>query len=165
MVVWEPSGFPANGVQLFDIAVVRSDGHHVVLGQGSIHHLLQGPADVTAGIQLGGGVLGVADDITVGEVGDDEVVFPQGARHSPGHLRQGELRLLVKVDAFGRGTHTSSSPGKEVFSPPLKKKVTWANFSDSAQWNWVFPASERTWAKGFTTCSGAKAMGRCLNLS
>ena len=52
-----------------------------------------------------------------------------------------------------------------LFSPPLKKKVTWANFSDSAQWNWVFPASERTWAKGFTTCSGAKAMGRCLNLS
>ena len=51
---------PGNGVQLFDIAVVRSDGHHVVLGQGSIHHLLQGPADVTAGIQLGGGVLGLS---------------------------------------------------------------------------------------------------------
>ena len=113
---------PGNGVQLFDIAVVRSDGHHVVLGQGSIHHLLQGPADVTAGIQLGGGVLGVADDITVGEVGDDEVVFPQGARHSPGHLRQGELRLLVKVDAFGRGDAHILFTGEGGVFPAVEEK-------------------------------------------
>ena len=66
---------------------------------------------------------------------------------------------------LGEGKHRSSSPGKALFSPPLKKKVTWANFSLSAQWNWVFPASLSTWARGFTTLAGAKAMGRSLNLS
>ena len=66
---------------------------------------------------------------------------------------------------LGEGMHTSSSPGKALFSPPLKKKVTWANFSLSAQWNCFLPASLRTWARGFTTLAGAKAMGRFLNLS
>ena len=66
---------------------------------------------------------------------------------------------------LGEGTCRSSSPGKGWFSPPLKKKVTWAYFSDSAQWNCRSPASPITWARGFTTFSGAKAMGRSLNFS
>ena len=66
---------------------------------------------------------------------------------------------------FGDGTRRSSSPGNGWFSPPLKKKVTWAYFSLSAQWNWRRPASLMAWASGRCTFSGAKAMGRSLNFS
>ena len=66
---------------------------------------------------------------------------------------------------FGDGTRTSVSPGNGWFSPPLKKNVTWAYFSLSAQWNCRSPASLITWARGFCTFSGAKAIGRCLNFS
>ena len=115
-------GLAGGGVQLFDVAVVRGHGHHVVPGQSGLHHLLQGPADVAAGLQLGGGVLGVADDVAVGEVGDDKVVFPQGVRHGPGHLRQGQLRLLVKVDALGRGDAHILLAGEGGVFPAVEEK-------------------------------------------
>ena len=56
-----------------------------------------------AGLQLSGGVLGVTDDVAVGEVGDDEVILAQGIGQGVGDLGQGQLRLLVEVDALGGG--------------------------------------------------------------
>jgi len=70
-----------------------------------------------------------------------------------------------KGTPLGEGMHLSVSPGNGAFSPPFRKKVTWANFSDSAQWNWLFPAWEITWASGISTREGAKAMGKSLNFS
>jgi hypothetical protein len=36
-------GLAGGGVELFDVAVVGGDCHHIALGQGIAHHLLQGP--------------------------------------------------------------------------------------------------------------------------
>ena len=45
----------------------------------------------------------MADDVAVCEVGDHEVVLAQSLGHFFHHLGQGQLRLLVKVDALGGG--------------------------------------------------------------
>jgi hypothetical protein len=44
-------------------------------------------------------------------------------------------------------------------APPLKKKVTWAYFSVSAQWNWARPASLTTLATVTSGISWRKAQG------
>ena len=58
---------------------------------------------MAAGLDFGGGVLCVADDVAVCKVGDHEVVLAQSLGHFFHHLGQGQLRLLVKVDALGGG--------------------------------------------------------------
>ena len=96
-------GLTGGGVQLFDVAVVGGNGHHIALGQCVVDDLVQILADIAAGLNLGGGVLGVADDIAVGEVGDNEVILAQGVHDGVRHLGQGQLGLLVKVDTLGGG--------------------------------------------------------------
>ena len=97
-------GLACGGVQLFNVAVVRGDGHHIALGQRVMHHHIQIVADMLAGFQLGGGIQGVADHVAVGEVGHHEIVFAQSAHDLIRHGRQAQLRLLVKVNALG-GRH------------------------------------------------------------
>ncbi len=67
---------------------------------------------------------------------------------------------VSKGTPLWEGTRISLSPSKGCWLPPLKKKVTWAYFSLSARWSWVFPRSLITWARVFCTLEGAKAMGR-----
>ncbi len=98
-------------------------------------HHIQIVTDMLAGFQLGSGIQGVADHVAVGEVGHHEIVFAQSAHDLIRHGRQAQLRLLVKVNALGRRHAHVILAGKGAFSPPLKKKVTWAYFSLSAQWN------------------------------
>ena len=95
-------GLACGGVQLFNVAVVRGDGHHIALGQRVMDHHIQIVTDMLAGFQLGGGIQGVADHVAVGEVGHHEIVFAQSAHDLIRHGRQAQLRLLVKVNALGR---------------------------------------------------------------
>ena len=97
-------GLACGGVQLFNVAVVRGDGHHIALGQRVMDHHIQIVTDMLAGFQLGGGIQGVADHIAVGEVGHYEIVFTQSAHDLIRYGRQAQLRLLVKVNALG-GRH------------------------------------------------------------
>ena len=81
-------GLSRGGIELFDVAVVGGDGHHVALAQGVVHDLVQVLAHVAAGLDLGLGVLGMSNDVAVGKVGDHKVVFAQGVHDSVRHLGQ-----------------------------------------------------------------------------
>ena len=109
-----PVGLAGGGVELFNVAVVGGDGHHIPLAQGVVHHLVQVLTHIPAGLDLGPGVLGVADDVAVGKVGHHEVILAQGVHYGVRHLGQGELRLLVKVDALGRGEAQVILPGEGI---------------------------------------------------
>ena len=116
------------GVELFDVPVVSGDSHHIVLRQRGLYHGTQMAAHVAAGLQLGGGVLGVADHVAVGEVGDNEVVLPQRPGHGLRHLGQGQLRLLVEVDALGRGDTHIILTGEGTILAPVEEKGDMCEF-------------------------------------
>ena len=109
-----PVGLPGGGVELFNVSVVGGDGHHVALAQGVVDHFIQVLAHIAAGFDLGLRVGGVPDDVSVGEVGEHKVIFAQGVHHRVRHLGQGQLGLLVEVDALGRGDAHVVLPGEGV---------------------------------------------------
>jgi hypothetical protein len=71
------------------------------------------------------------DHIPIGKVGDNKIIFADDALYNPaGHLRRLSC-ASVRRNSVGKDAR-SSSPSKGWPRPPLKKKVTCANFSDSA---------------------------------
>ena len=115
-------GLSGCGIQLFDVAVVGSHRHHIALGQRIVYHHVQIVTDVPAGLQLGGGVLGVADDVAVGKIGHDKIILSQRFHHPVCHGWQAQLRLLVKVNALGgRDAHVVLAGERGVFAAVEEK--------------------------------------------
>mmetsp|Transcript_71304 Transcript_71304/g.195403 ORF Transcript_71304/g.195403 Transcript_71304/m.195403 type:complete len:313 (-) Transcript_71304:368-1306(-) len=63
------------------------------------------------------------------------------------------------VATFGDSLSSRTSPSKGSSLPPLKKKVTCANFSVSAAWNCVSPSFDTVSHSPFDSCWAGKTIG------
>ena len=107
----------------FDVAVVGGNGHQIPVLQGVAGNLIHIAAHRGGGGQLGLGIGGVADDIAVGEVRQDEVIPLVHTGHDLlGHLGQAQLRLLVEGDALGGGNADVGLPGEGLIVTAVEEE-------------------------------------------
>ena len=91
-------------VHLLQIAMIGGDHHHVIVRKGRIHDLAEMGIHGFRAPDLGLVVRGVADDVAVGKVGHDEIIFLFNAEHNLfGDLGKAQLGNLLEGDILRGG--------------------------------------------------------------
>ena len=152
---------------LFQVAVVGGDQHDGVRGERGLHHLSQPRIHEASrtrawphGSRCGRSRRRWRSWSRSGRSPARSRASPP-RRPRPGSARAPARRGCRRVTGCGR----SSSPANGWLLPPLRKKVTCANFSDSATRSWRSPARLTISPRVSGIWLGAKATGRSLNFS
>ena len=88
----------------FQVAMIGGDHDNIIGSQSCIHYLPKLVVDGSGAFDFRFTIRCVTDDITIGKVGHDQIVFPLDATYYFfTNLRQAQFGNLFERHAFGRG--------------------------------------------------------------